>query len=109
MRRVRVVEDLSGDGIELDAVFMPRMVPRSMGRKSKNRVRSASVARDNIFPLFLMGRLLVDPLQVRGLPAQAGAVVDDLGRQLLRGVVKRTIHRRRYSAGRERGPWKRAF
>ena len=36
-------------------VFMPRMVPRSMGRKSKNSVRSASVARESIFPLFLMG------------------------------------------------------
>ena len=38
--------------------------------------------------LVLDGQLLVDPLQVGRLPAQAGAVVDDLGRQLLGRVVE---------------------
>ena len=34
---------------------MPRMVPSSMGRKSKKSVRSVSVASESILPLFLMG------------------------------------------------------
>ncbi len=35
----------------------PRMVPRSSGRKSKNRVRSVSVAREIILP-FASGAVL---------------------------------------------------
>ena len=34
---------------------MPRIVPSSIGRKSKNSVRSVSVASESILPLFLMG------------------------------------------------------
>jgi hypothetical protein len=36
-------------------VRIPRIVPISIGRKSKKRVRSVSVASESILPLFLMG------------------------------------------------------
>src|ERR1700693_1552161 len=56
-------------------VLKPRTVPRSSGRKSKNKVRSVSVASEIIFPF---GCFLEDELQIRRLTAQPGAVIDDL-------------------------------
>ena len=65
----------------------PRIVPRSSGRKSKNSVRSASVASEISLPFDVGGGLVVDVLQVGRLAAQPGAVVDDLAVDLLAGVV----------------------
>ena len=46
-----VVEDLSGDGVEVDArLEAAYRLPRSSGRKSKNNVRSVSVASEIILP-----------------------------------------------------------
>ena len=47
----RVVEDLSGNGIEMKARLEIRGIsPSESGRKSKKRVRSVSVASEIIFP-----------------------------------------------------------
>ena len=60
-----------------------------MGRKSKKRVRSVSVASESILLLAVAGERIVDELKVRRFSAEAGPVVDDLRGDLFRGVIEK--------------------
>ena len=84
----RVVEDLAGDGVELDARLHAPDGAEVDGQEVEEQGAVGLRGQGQHLSLVLDRRLLVDPLEVRGLPAQAGAVIDDLGRQLLRGVVE---------------------
>jgi hypothetical protein len=83
-----VVEDLSrhrvhlhprahaADGTELDGEEVEEEGPIRLGGQGQH------------LALGLERDVLVDPLEIRGLAAEAGPVVDELGRDLLGGVVE---------------------
>ena len=83
-----VVEHLAGHGVELDARPHAADGAELDGQEVEEEGAVRLGGQREHLALVLDGQLLVDPLQVGGLAAQAGAVVDDLGGQLLGGVVE---------------------
>ena len=83
-----VVEDLPGDGVELDAGLHPADRADLDGQEVEEEGAVRLGGEREHLALVLDGQLLVDPLQVGGLAAEPRAVVDDLGRELLRRVVE---------------------
>ena len=83
-----VVEHLPGHGVELDPRAHAADRP-DLDRQEVEEERAVRLGgeREHL-ALVLDGQLLVDPLEIRGLAAQPGPVVDDLGRQLLGRVVE---------------------
>ena len=84
----RVVEDLAGDGVELEPDLHPADDPDVEGKQvEEERAVGLGLEAHHLAPR-PGRRLLVDVLEVGGLTAQARTVVHDLGRQLHRRVVE---------------------
>ena len=82
-----VVEDLSGNGAHLKANRVALDVPELDGQEvEKDRPVLCRRERQELSGSALES--LVEDLEVAGLSTQTRPVVDDLGRQLLRGVVE---------------------
>src|SRR5207302_5562186 len=86
--------DLAGHGVEVEAGLEAADLAEAE-REEVEEERSLGLGgeRDHL-ALRLLVRIRVDELQIRRLPAQAGAVVDDLAVDLARAVVDEA-HRRR--------------
>ena len=82
-----VVEDLAGDGVELQADLHPADDAHVEGQEVEEERAVRLGLEAHHLAARARGGLAVDPLEVRGLPAEAGTVVHDLGRHLHRGVV----------------------
>ena len=82
-----VVEDLAGHGVEVEAHLeaLDRAHVEGQEVEEQGAVRLGGQAHQ-LAALLRVG-LLEDPLDVRGLPAEAGTVVDDLAVDLARCVV----------------------
>jgi hypothetical protein len=83
-----VVEDLTGHGVELQA-HLHAADHAHIDRQQVEKQRAVRLGfQADHLAARLRRRLLVDELEVGRLPAQARAVVDDLGRHLHRRVVE---------------------
>src|SRR5215210_1248269 len=83
----RVVEDLAGDGVEMEAGGEAADAPQVEGEEVEEQRAVGLGGQRNHLALRLGRCLVVDVLQIGRLPTQAGAVVDDLAVDLLAGVV----------------------
>src|SRR5512138_114419 len=82
-----VVEHLAGDRVEVEAGLEPPDLAEREGQEvAEERALGLGRQGDHL-PLRVRVRLRVDVLQVRRLPAEAGAVIDDLAVDLARAVV----------------------
>src|SRR5262249_25683598 len=84
----RVVEDLSGNGVELDSGLESADDADVEGQKVEKQ-GSIRFGLERHHLAAGSGRCApVDVMEVRGLPAETRTLVNDLGRHLHRGVVK---------------------
>src|SRR5262249_60552200 len=71
-----VVEDLAGDGVEVEARLEPAHGAELEGEEVEEE-RAVGLGREgDELALRVRVRLVVDPLEVRGLPAETRAAVD---------------------------------
>src|SRR5213078_2957737 len=82
-----VVENLSGNRIEMKPSPEPANGPELDRQEIEEEGALAFRRQRDQLSLRARARLVVDELDVRGLTAQAGAVVHDLAVDLARGVV----------------------
>src|SRR5581483_1244001 len=73
-----IVKDLAGDGVEMDARLEAAHRTEVQRQKVEEQGALGFGGQRDHFALLLLGGLLVDVLQVGGLPAEARAIVDDL-------------------------------
>ena len=97
----RVVEDLAGNRVELDAGLESADHPDVEGQQVEEERPVRLGLERNHLAARTGRRPAVDVVEVGGLSAQTGAVVHDLGRHLHRGVVEEN-HAASASAGARR-------
>jgi hypothetical protein len=83
-----VVEDLARHGVELHAGLHPADLAQIHRQEVEEQRAVGLGGQGEHLALDALAQVLVDELEVRRLAAQAGTVVDDLGRQLLGRVVE---------------------
>ena len=99
----RLVEDLPRDRVDLHAGAHAADGAELDGQEVEEEGAVGLGGEGDQLALVLEGQVVVDPLEVRRLPAEAGPVVDELGRDLLRRVVEESHRGGAASAARGRG------
>ena len=93
-----VVEDLAGDGIELDLEIEAPHFADVHGKEVEEERAVGLRGEGEHLPLRFGVELVEDDHQVRRLPTEAGTVIDDLRGHFARGVIEE-IHKRLTALG----------